>query len=171
MNVLHRAAAAALAVSMLLLAGCQAATAPDSRSAQLAQQDISDMHAAMLKAYNTKDAIAIAAVYSDDAVLMPPNLAPVKSKVAVGDFMRQMLAPPFGSVLLNYAETVVSGDYAFSTGYYTVLRADGTTLDTGKFLEVLKNESNAWHIYRDIYNSDMVAATQPATAAPAAATR
>ena len=166
MNALHRAIAAALAASMLLLAGCQAATAPDSRSAQLAQQDISDLHSALLKAYNTKDAIGVAAAYSDDAMLMPPNLAPVKSKVAVGDFMRQMLTPPFGSILLNYAETTVSGDYAFSTGYYTVLRADGTTLDTGKFVEVLKNESNAWHIYRDIYNSDMVAPT----AAPSAAT-
>lgn len=166
MNALHRATAAALAASMLLLAGCQAATAPDSRSAQLAQQDISDLHSALLKAYNTKDAIAVASVYADDAILMPPNLAPVKSKVAVGDFTRQMLAPPFGSILLNYAETVVSGDYAFSTGYYTVLRADGTTLDTGKFVEVLKNESNAWHIYRDVYNSDMAAPT----AAPSAAT-
>jgi len=173
MNALHRISAAALAASMLLLAGCQAATAPDSRSAQMAQQDISDMHAAMLKAYNAKDPIGVAAVYSDDAILMPPNLAPVKSKIAVGDFMRQMLAPPFGSMLLNVAETVVSGDYAFSSGYYTILRADGTTLDTGKFVEVLKNESNSWHIYRDIYNSDMAAPTQPAppaTAAPAAAT-
>ena len=166
MNALHRATTAALAATMLLLAGCQAATAPDSRSAQAAQQDIGDMHSALLKAYNTKDALGVAAVYSDDAILMPPNLAPVKSKIAVSDFMRQMLAPPFGSILLNYAETVVSGDYAFSSGYYTVLRADGTTLDTGKFVEVLKNESNTWHIYRDIYNSDMVAAT----AAPSAAT-
>ena len=166
MNALHRATTAALAATMLLLAGCQAATAPDSRSAQAAQQDIGDMHSALLKAYNTKDALGVAAVYSDDAILMPPNLAPVKSKIAVSDFMRQMLAPPFGSILLNYAETVVSGDYAFSSGYYTVLRADGTTLDTGKFVEVLKNESNTWHIYRDIYNSDMVAPT----AAPSAAT-
>ena len=165
MNVLHRATAAALAASMLLLAGCQAATAPDSRSAQAAQQDISDMHSALLKAYNAKDAIGVAAAYTEDAIFMPPNLAPVKSKIAVTDFMRQMLSPPFGSILLNYAETVVSGDYAFSTGYYTVLRADGTTLDTGKFVEVLKNESNAWHIYRDIYNSDMVAPTAAPTAA------
>lgn len=168
MNALHRATAAALAASMLLLAGCQAATAPDSRSAQLAQQDISDMHSALLKAYNAKDAIGVAAEYTDDAILMPPNLAPVKSKIAVTDFMRQTLVPPYNSMLMNVAETVVSGDYAFSSGYYTLLRADGTTLDTGKFVEVLKNDGG-WKIYRDIYNSDMIAATQP-VAAPSAAT-
>jgi len=166
MNVLNRAISVTLAATVLLLAGCQAATAPDSRSAQMAQQDISDMHAGLLKAYNAKDPVGVASFYSDDAILMPPNLAPVKSKIAVTDFMRQMLAPPMSSMLMNVAETVVSGDYAFSTGFYTELRADGTTLDDGKFVEVLKNDSGTWHIYRDIYNSDMVAPT----AAPAATT-
>ena len=167
MNVLNRAiTAAAVAACFLIMAGCQQATAPDSRSAVAAQQDINDLHSALLKGYNGKDAAAIAALYSEDAILMPPNLAPVKSKIAVGDFMRQMLVPPYGSMLLNVAETVVSGDYAFSSGFYTVLRTDGTTLDNGKFVEVLKNESGSWHIYRDIYNSDMAAATM----APSAAT-
>ncbi|MFI4967206.1 MAG: YybH family protein [Gammaproteobacteria bacterium] len=167
MNALNRAiTAAAVAACFLVMVGCQQATAPDSRSAVAAQQDISDLHSALLKGYNSKDAAAIAALYSDDAILMPPNLAPVKSKIAVGDFMRQMLVPPYGSMLLNVAETVVSGDYAFSSGFYTVLRTDGTTLDNGKFVEVLKNESGSWHIYRDIYNSDMAAATM----APSAAT-
>jgi uncharacterized protein (TIGR02246 family) len=165
MNVLHRVTTAALAASMLLLAGYTEVAAAGSRSEQMAQEDINDMHSAMLKAYNAKDAAGVAAVYTDDAILMPPNLAPVKSKIAVGDFMRQILAPPFGGILLNVAETVVSGDYAFSTGFYTILRTDGTTLDTGKFVEVLKNDGG-WKIYRDIYNSDMAAGTM----APAAAT-
>jgi len=172
MNALHRVTTAALAASMLLLAGYPEVTAAESRSAQIAREDINDMHSGLLKAYNAKDAIGVASFYTDDAILMPPNLAPVKSKIAVADFMRQILAPPFGSILVNVAETVISDDYAFCTGYYTMLRADGTTLDTGKFVEVLKNESGSWKIYRDIYNSDMVAPTQPAqtTAAPAAAT-
>ena len=167
MNVIHRALSMTLAATVLLLAGCSGGpAAPDSRSSQMAQQDISDMHANLLKAYNTKDPAAVASFYSDDAILMPPNLAPVKSKIAVSDFMRQMLVPPMNSMLMNVAETTVTGDYAFSTGFYTMLRADGTTLDDGKFVEILKNDSGTWHIYRDIYNSDMVAPT----AAPAAAT-
>lgn len=174
MNAFNRAiTAAAVAACFIITAGCQQATAPDSRSAIAAQEDISDVHSGMLKAINAKDAAGVAAFYSDDAILMPPNLAPVKSKIAVGDFMRQELVPPFNSMLLNVSETVVSGDYAFSSGFYTMLRADGTTLDTGKFVEVLKNESGGWRIYRDIYNSDMAAPameTAPATPAPAAAT-
>lgn len=166
MNVIHRALSMTLAATVLFLAGCSGGpAAPDSRSAQMAQQDIQDMHAALLKGYNAKDSAAVSSYYTDDAILMPPNLVPVKSRIAVTEFMRQTLVPPMNSMLMNVAETVVSGDYAFSTGFYTMLKADGTTLDEGKFVEILKNDSGKWLIYRDIYNSDMAA-----TAAPAAAT-
>lgn len=175
MNTLYRAiTAAAVAACLLMLAGCPDNSAPDSRDAQAAKQDINDMHSQLLKAYNAKDAAGVAALYTDDAILMPPNLATVKSKVAVGDFMRQMLVPPMNSMLLNVTETQVSGDYGFSTGYYTILRADGTTLDRGKFVEILQHQSEGWRIARDIYNSDMAAPTMdmgaPMTPAPAAAT-
>lgn len=177
MNSLIRAfTAAGLAVCFLICAGCATSGAvPGSRSAEEAQQDIQDMHSALLKAYNGKNASGIAALYTDDAVLMPPNLATVKSKIAVEDFMRQMLVPPMSGMLLNYTETNVCGDNAYSYGYYTELGANGVTIDRGKFVEILRNDGG-WKISRDIWNSDMIAptaSTAPAagtTSAPAAAT-
>lgn len=174
MNSLTRAfAAAAVAACFLFCAGCASTgAAPGSRSDVEAQQDIQDMHSALLKAYNAKDASGIAALYTDDAVLMPPNLATVKSKIAVSDFMRQMLVPPMSGMLLNYTETNVCGDNAYSYGYYTVLGANGVTVDRGKFVEILRNDGG-WKISRDIWNSDIVAPAAnaaPATPAPAAAT-
>lgn len=174
MNSLTRAfTAAAVAACFLFCAGCASSgAAPGSRSDVEAQQDIQDMHSALLKAYNAKDASGIAALYTDDAVLMPPNLATVKSKIAVEDFMHQMLVPPMSGMLLNYTETNVCGDNAYSYGYYTMLGANGVTVDRGKFVEILRNEGG-WKISRDIWNSDIVAAaanSAPATPAPAAAT-
>lgn len=174
MNSLTRVfAAAAVAACFLFCAGCASSgAAPGSRSDVEAQQDIQDMHSALLKAYNAKDASGIAALYTDDAVLMPPNLATVKSKIAVEDFMHQMLVPPMSGMLLNYTETNVCGNNAYSYGYYTVLGANGVTVDRGKFVEILRNDGG-WKISRDIWNSDIVAAAAnaaPATPAPAAAT-
>ena len=104
----------------ILMAGCQQATQPDSRTVQNAQQDISDLHSQFLKAFNAKDPVAYAAVFSDDAVLMPPNYAAVKTQLAIQDYARQMQASsPVNGMLLNVAETVVTGDYAFCSGYYT----------------------------------------------------
>lgn len=151
----------------ILMAGCQQATQPDSRSVQNAQQDISDLNSQFLKAFNAKDPVAFAAVFSDDAVLMPPNYAAVKTQLAIQDYARQMQASsPVNGMLLNVAETVVTGEYAFCSGYYTLLGADGSSIDHGKFLEVLKSDGRDWKIFREIYNSDMPAS---APAAPAAA--
>jgi ketosteroid isomerase-like protein len=180
MNSIRRTTRVLLACAcFILMAGCQQATQPDSRTVQNAQQDISDLNSQFLKAFNSKDPVAFAAVFSDDAVLMPPGYPAIKTQLAIQDYARQMQASsPVNGMLLNVAETVVTGDYAFCSGYYTLLGADGSSIDHGKFLEVLKNEGRDWKIFRDIYNSDMAAPAPaapaspavPATPAPAAAT-
>ena len=163
--------AVAAAACLLLTAGCaQSGTQPDSRAMQEAQQDIQDLNSALVKAYNSMDAAAVAACFTDNAILMPPNQGAVKTKIAIESFMRQTLVPPMTGMLLNPVETDVAGDYAFSSGYYSVLGANGAITDRGKFLEVLKSDGRTWHIYRDIYNSDMAAPQAGATAAPPAST-
>ena len=171
MHTLHRTTLALFGTAILLLAGCQSAGQMDSRSVQNAQQDIQELHSKFLKAFNAKDAAGVAAVYSNDAMLMPPNAPAVKTQLGVQEFARQFFSPSISGILLNVAETTVTGDYAFCSGYYTMLGADGSSVDHGKFLEVLKREDQNWKLYRDIFNSDMPAApaTTP-TAAPAAAT-
>lgn len=167
MNSFNRVfTASAIAIVFLLSGGCASAgSAQDSRATQEALQDIQDMHSALLKAYNAKDPAGVAALYTDDAVLMPPNAGTVKSAIAVEDFMRQMLAPPMSGMLLNYTETKVCGDNAYSYGYYTTLGANGSIQDRGKFVEILRN-NGGWKISRYIWNSDVSA---PAANAPAPA--
>lgn len=151
----------------LLLGGCQQATQPDARTQQAAQQDISDLHSQFLKAFNSKSPEGLGAVYTNDGVLMPPNFPEVKTQLAIQEYYRAMLASsPVNGMLLNVSETVISGDYAFCSGYYTLLDKGGNNIDHGKFLEVLKLEGRDWKFYRDIYNSDMA----PPAPTPAAAT-
>ncbi|MGE5625233.1 MAG: YybH family protein [Bacillota bacterium] len=175
MNAIRRMTQMLLAVSgILLLAACASdGTQPDSRSMQNAQQDIQDMHSQFLKAFNAKDPSALAATFTDDGMLMPPNAPEVKTQLAVQEFARQFFgSSKVSGMLLNVSETTITGDYAFCTGYYTMLAADGTSLDHGKFLEVVKQQGRDWKIYRDIYNSDLpvpAAAPAPASAAPTAA--
>ena len=176
MSTIRRVSNVLLACAgFLLLGGCQQATQPDSRTQQAAQQDISDLHSQFLKAFNSKSPEGLGAVYTNDGVLMPPNFPEVKTQLAIQEYYRAMLASsPVNGMLLNFSETVISGDYAFCSGYYTLLDKGGNNIDHGKFLEVLKLEGRDWKFYRDIYNSDMAqtapaAATAP-TPAPAAKT-
>jgi|SRR5215469_1712524 len=167
MNTIRRITRTLLACAgLLLLAACQQAAQPDSRSMQAAQQDIQDLHSQFLKAFNAKDPAGLAATYTDDGVLMPPNQPEVKTQLAIQEFARQFFASsPVSGMLLNVSETTITGDYAFCSGYYTLLGANGTSLDHGKFMQVLKQEGRDWKIYRDMFNSDQA----PAPAAPATA--
>jgi uncharacterized protein (TIGR02246 family) len=170
MNILRHTTNVLLAIAFLSLAACASSGQPDSRTVQNAQQDIQELHSQFLKAFNAKDPTGLAAVYSNDAMLMPPNAPAVKTQLGVQEFARQFFSPSISGLLLNVAETTVTGDYAFCTGYYTMLGPDGSSVDHGKFLEVLKREGQGWKLYRDIFNSDMPVAPAAPVAAPAAAT-
>jgi len=163
------------AACFAMLTACAAGGQPDARTTKMAQEDIGQLHAQYLKAFNAMDAKALAATYTDDAIFMPPNEPPVKTSIAIETYGRQHLVPPLSGLLLNAAETEVVGDWAYSFGYYTLLGANGAVLDRGKFLQVIKHTDAGWKIHRDMYNSDNPApgSTAPAAgtaAAPAAAT-
>src|SRR5215469_7153670 len=124
MNTIRRLTQTLLVAScILLLAGCASdgGAPPDSRSMQNAQQDIQDLHSQFLKAFNSKDANGLAAVFTQDGVLMPADAPETKTQLAIQEYYRQMLAnAPITGILRNVAETTVTGDYAFCSGYYTL---------------------------------------------------
>jgi len=178
MDTIRRLSLMLLTVAGLcLLSACGEGVQPDARSIANAQDDIGQMHAQYLKAFNAKDASGVANTYTDDAILMPPNQAAVKSAIAIQTYERQELVAPVSGLLLNVNETEVSGDWAYCFGYYSLLGNGGAIMDRGKFVEVLKHTGSGWKIHRDIYNSDLPMAPStymaPAggtSAAPAAAT-
>jgi|SRR5579859_3697335 len=158
------------AACFAMLTACAAGGQPDARAVKMAQEDIGQLHAQYLKAFNAMDAKALAATYTDDAIFMPPNDPPVKTSIAIETYARQHLVPPLSGLLVNAAETEAVGDWAYSYGYYTLLGANGSVIDRGKFLQVIKHTDAGWKIHRDIYNSDNPVQPAAATPAPAAAT-
>jgi len=178
MNVIRRISLLFfVSAAFLMLGGCASdGTMPDARTTANAQEDIGQLHAAFMKAFNAKDPSALAATYTDDAILMPPNETEIKTSLGIETYARQAFSnSPVTGILLNVNDTSVqAGGWAFCSGFYTLLGPNGSTLDRGKFLEVVKQTDKGWKIHRDIYNSDMPApgmAPAAGTAAtPAAAT-
>lgn len=116
--------------------------------------------AAWLRAANARDYEAMAAVYSGDAKVMPPEHASVSGHVDIAAFWKAALKP-VGKVELRYSETHGMGAYAFRTGTFTMRGSKGGVLQTGKFVEVWHRGPAGWKLYRDIFNSN------PSSAAPA----
>jgi ketosteroid isomerase-like protein len=105
-------------------------------------------------AMNAGDVDAIAALYWDDARLLPPNAGMQTGHAAVRASFEGMIAAGLRAELPT-VEATMAGDIGYRIGSYTLTAPDGTVADRGKFIETWKNEGGTWKISNDIWNSDM----------------
>ncbi len=164
MNILKTAAAAAL----LVLAACQPAaqdTAADLATFQAGTK-------AWISSYNAGDADAITAMYTADAIVTAPD-----RPAAVGrDAIRTMVAADIEGIKaagltlqVSHGNGGASGDLGWDDGSWSVVDANGTTLDTGHYMAVWKKADGKWLMIRDTWNSDRPKpAPEAAAEAPAA---
>ena len=74
------------AVGLALLAGCGQRSTPGEGGSKRAIEAAVQRY---VEASNQGDADALASLYADDAVLLPPDHEPVRGRAAIGDFWRQ----------------------------------------------------------------------------------
>lgn len=106
----------------------------------------------------SKDAAAVAALYTADAIVMPPNGPVAKGSQAVLAMWKGALAGVPGPIRLITSEVTAHGDLAHEVGTYEMSGAGGKVADTGKFIVIWKKEGGQWKLHRDIWNSDTPAA-------------
>ena len=108
--------------------------------------------------YANADGDAMANLYAEDALLMPPGAAAVTGRAGIKTFLGadSAGAKAAGISLKNKAVTGsgVSGDYGWISGTYTVTDKSGATIDSGSYLSVHKRTNGSWPYIRDIWNSD-----------------
>lgn len=134
---------AALAVS-LALAG--AAAAKDS--------PISGMSQAFEDHMRKGDTAAVAAMYAEDGVILPPNHARVQGRAGIAAFMKEMTDAGY-SLKLTPMDEWIEGALGVRSGSYIVLDKDQKEVDHGKWMEVWrKGDDGKWLMVRDMWNSD-----------------
>ena len=130
-----------------------------------------------VKSFNAGNASSVAAMYAEDAVLMPPGAQPARGAAAIKDAIAKEIAEAKKGkvtfVIGTNDEVGVSGDMAWHSGGYFVMDKANKPVEAGKFLEVWERKNGKWRIVRDTWNSNGAqAAEAPAPApAPAAATK
>lgn len=116
---------------------------------------------AFVEAFNTGDAAGLAALYTDDAMLMAPGAAAVQGPDAIEGMMAGFFGEGPGPQLsldTKNVELMMSpgmGHTAVATGSWTMNGADGAHLDHGKFMVVWRQTDDGWKMARDMWNSDM----------------
>jgi len=147
-----------LGVLVLALAGCQ------PRGGNIPEEALG----AWEKAFNAGDAAGVAAVYAENATVMPPNVPAIKGRAAIEKFMSEGFAQaPGAKMSIASDEMFTSGGTGIRRGTYRVTGSDGTELEKGKYVEIWKKTGNKWELCIDIWNTD---APPAPPAAPAATT-
>jgi uncharacterized protein (TIGR02246 family) len=116
--------------------------------------EIEKMGRAWEKAFNAGDAAALAALYANDAKVMPPGSEVVSGTSAI----RKLFEPDVSQGVkftLKMDDVVGFGEHAVETGTFVVNSAEGKHLDHGSFTTVYKKVNGGWKIHRDIWNSSM----------------
>jgi uncharacterized protein (TIGR02246 family) len=147
---------------LLVLAGCRASPAaePDARRA------IEAAVSRYVAASNEGDADALSELYTDDAVLLPPDHAPVQGRRAIGDYWRQGTDT---GLQVQTLRVEVDGAIGYLIGQYTLPATAAEPADSGKYLMCLRRQRDgSWKLSADIWNSSATEGTEEDTsAAPA----
>ena len=152
-----------LGVLIVLAAGCsQPAAAPTTPKPDLAAEEkaIRDLDARWLKAAQSRDAAAEAAVFASDGVAYREHFDPLVGPAAFQAWAtKQYTDNPkqIGSWSTDSISITDSGDLAIQTGEYHVtgIGPKGDREDKGRFLTVWKKTGGEWKVAHDVGSTTM----------------
>jgi uncharacterized protein (TIGR02246 family) len=116
-----------------------------------------------MAAFNAKDAAKVAALYAEDAVLMPPDTPIVKGRAGIEAHYKREFQQGVSNLQLRPTESAITGAQGFEVGTSTVtVKTDTTTVtDNGKYMTLFKRVGSDWKISYDIFNSDQAMPPPP----------
>jgi ketosteroid isomerase-like protein len=133
--------------------GCQ-------RQLGLSKADQTAIHQAQqndVKLTNAQDWKGDLALYSAEAILMPPNHPAVQGKAPIQAWMQAY--PPISNLQEQSLELEGQGNLAYERGTYSMTVAHvgaASTEDQGKYLTIWRKEADgSWKISRAMFNSDL----------------
>jgi uncharacterized protein (TIGR02246 family) len=121
-----------------------------------ATADITAHSEAFEAAWNASDWAALAAMYMDDAIVMPPGSEAIEGMEAISAFFGAL--PGDVSLDLTTLEVFSVMGAALEVGSWVMTAADGSHADHGSYMAAFSKTDDGWKIARDIWNSNMAPA-------------
>ena len=137
-----------LGVPALLLAGCREGPSDPDPASRRAIEAAVDRYVA---ASNEGNADALTELYTEDAVLLPPDHAPIHGRDAIGEFWRQGTD---SGLAVRTLRVEVEGSLGYLVGQYNLPSTDDEPADSGKYVMCLRRQRDgSWKLSADIWNS------------------
>jgi ketosteroid isomerase-like protein len=164
-----RTHAVALAIfAAFVPAGCVSVSSAERPTAQTVDRKptldadlaaIAEFNRRYLRAINDEDIATLSSLTTEDHIMIAPGRPPIVGKAA-NDAANARVFTQFDiDETWTPVETVVSGDWAYQRGTFTVAatpKAGGNTTRTaGHFLRIYRRQPDgAWRMIRDMFNSE-----------------
>ena len=121
------------------------------------EQAIQDGDAQFAETLARGDMEAFGALHTEDTLLLPPNAPQLSGRQAVVSFYKEAVDAGYKNFSFSSVQVGSDGDLAYNVGRYSadVPTDEGTTTDSGKFVDVYKRQSDgSWKIHVSIFNGD-----------------
>jgi ketosteroid isomerase-like protein len=148
-----------LGVATVLCTGCSRASGPafDRADADRIKQVIEQLRTA----FNAKDSLKAAALYSTTAAVMPPNQPLMRGRQFVQQYYTARFGEGASNLELQATDVSGQGTLAYAIGDYRLNlvppKGGQPRLDRGKFLWVFREQNGQWLIEYVIFSSDFEA--------------
>jgi ketosteroid isomerase-like protein len=109
-------------------------------------------------ACNTKHLDDLVSLYTADAIVLRPNVPPVRGAAAIREFFFSVLDAGLGEVEMEALRTEVFGEIAYEAGRCQMLvpvAVNKRREERGKYMTLLARQSGEWKIIADCWSSDL----------------
>ena len=106
-----------------------------------------------MAAFKRGDAADLAALYTENGQVLPPNGDFVTGKEAIRGFWQALFDMGIKAAKLEIVEVEGHGDTAIEVSRFTLLSEEGQVIDKGKYIVIWKLVDGHWKLHRDIFNS------------------
>lgn len=103
--------------------------------------------------FNRGDAAGLAALYTEDGQLLPPNAGLLTGRTAVEGFWQAAMDMGIKKAAIETGEVEDLGGTAIEVSRFKLYGEGDQELDQGKFIVVWKQVDGEWKLHRDIFNS------------------
>jgi len=145
-------------VCSLSLASC---ASQQQESAKATPEELSRMNRDFAQALNEKDAVKAASQYTEDAVILPPNEAPISGRVNIEAYWKGAISAGAFDVGVATTTTGSNGDLGYEVGRFSMSTKDSTgkvSTERGKYIEMLrKDKDGVWRSFYAAWNTDTLA--------------